>query len=193
MATGQDRRARRTRPPLIQALNRLLLNRRREKIRVADIIARADAARAEADDEFADVGEAHMEALARPFAILADAAAGQGDPERLTALLDHFWENRQRARATLSGRTGDKAIRLLGDMVAARLQRRQIALVLPLRLAALQLAYAAIGPLRAWVGGEASCRSATLAQSICRCGDELVESLAATPVTLVPRARAMGG
>ncbi|HEX8639555.1 MAG TPA: TetR/AcrR family transcriptional regulator [Allosphingosinicella sp.] len=190
MATHQDRRVRRTRSALIDAFNHLLLNRPRQKIRVADIIAQADVGRSTFYDHFSSAEDLHIEALTRPFAILADAAAGDGDVERLRHLLDHFWENRQRARATFSGRTGDKAVRLLADMVAARLQRRQIALVMPLRLAALQLAHAAMGPLAAWVGGEASCRSSTLAAGLCRGGELLVEALTATPVTLVPQARA---
>ena len=134
-----------------------------------------------------------MEALSRPFALLADAAAGEGDPARLTGLLDHFWENRQRARATFSGRTGDKAARLLAAMVAARLQRRRAELVLPLRLASLQLAHAALAPVRAWVGAEAPCRSSILAKAICRSGEQLVASLVAPQTDYGPFPRAAAG
>jgi AcrR family transcriptional regulator len=193
MATRRDRPVRRTRSTLIEAFNNLLMHRPRQKIRVSDIIDKADPGRSAPDDHFSGFGDLHMEALSRPFAILADAAAGEGDPERLADLLDHFWENRQRARATFSGRTGDKAARLLAAMVAARLQRRRTELVLPLRLASLQLAYAALAPVRGWVGAEAPCRALTLAQSICRCGERLVEGLTAAPVVPFVRAKAAGG
>ena len=179
MASGQDRRVRRTRSALIEAFNQLLLSRKRERIRVADIVAKADVGRSTFYEHYGSADDIHMAALSRPFAILADAAAGEGDAERLKNLLDHFWENRQRARATFSGRTGDKAARLLAAMVAARLQRRRVALVLPLRLASLQLAHAALAPLRGWVGAEAPCRSAVLAESLCRSGERLVEALTA--------------
>jgi AcrR family transcriptional regulator len=193
MATRQDRRVRRTRSALIDAFNQLLLHRPRQKLRVADIIDRTDAGSSTVYDLFSSPEDLHIDALSRPFAILADAAAGEGDAERLRNLLEHFWENRHRARATLSGRTGDKAARLLAAMVAARLQRRRTELVLPLRLASLQLAHAALAPVKGWVGAEAPCRSLTLAESICRCGEQLVEGLTAAPVVPIPRARAAGG
>ena len=150
MAAGRDRRVRRTRSALLEAINHLLLNRRRDRIRVSDIVERANVGRSTFYEHYGSADDLHMEALSRPFAILADAAAGEGDAERLKNLLDHFWENRQRARATFSGRTGEKAVRLLTEMVEARLWDRQIALVLPRRLAALQLALAALGPIRGW-------------------------------------------
>jgi len=179
MAAGQDRRVRRTRSALLEAFNHLLLNRRRGRIRVSDIVERANVGRSTFYEHYGSADDIHMEALSRPFAILADAAAGEGDPERLKNLLDHFWENRQRARATLSGRTGEKAVRLLTGLVEARLWDRQVELVLPRRLAALQLAEAALGPIRGWVGGEAPCTAVALAQSICRCGEQMTKTLAA--------------
>lgn len=181
MATGRDRRVRRTRAALIDAFNQLLLHRRTERIRVSDIVARADVGRSTFYDHYSGVDEIHMEALSRPFAILADAAAGEGDAERLRSLLDHFWENRQRARATLAGRTGDKAVRLLADMVEARLRDGGPELALPVRLAALQLAQAALAPIRGWVAAEAPCDSQTLAFGICRAGEQLLRGLAAAP------------
>lgn len=179
MAAGQDRRVRRTRSALLEAFNYLLLHRRRDRIRVSDIVARANVGRSTFYEHYASADDIHMEALSRPFAILAAAAAGEGDPERLKHLLDHFSENRQRARATFAGRTGEKAVRLLTGMVEARLSDRQLELALPRRLAALQLAEAALGPIRGWVGGEAPCTAARLAQSLCRCGEQLIQALAA--------------
>ena len=181
MATRQDRRVRRTRAALIEAFNHLLLHRRQQRIRVSDIVAKADVGRSTFYDHYSGVDEIHMEALSRPFAILADAAAGDGDPERLRNLLDHFWENRQRARATLAGRTGEKAVRLLADMVEARLVERGAELALPLRLAALQLAQAALAPIRGWVAAEAPCDSATLALGLCRAGEQLLRGLVVEP------------
>ena len=179
MAAGQDRRVRKTRSALLEAFNHLLLSRRRGRIRVSDIVERANVGRSTFYEHYASADDLHMEALSRPFAILADAAAGEGDAERLKHLLDHFWENRQRARATLAGRTGEKAVRLLTEMVEARLWDRQAQLALPRRLAALQLAEAALGPIRGWVGGEAPCSAALLAQSLCRCGEQMMVALSA--------------
>jgi hypothetical protein len=118
-----------------------------------------------------------MEALARPLAVLADAAAGKGDPARLEALLAHFWENRRLARDTFAGRAGEQAARLLADLVEARLRDSGAEFEIPSRLAALQLAAAALAPVRGWVLAEAPCTVRILARSLCRSGRELAAGL----------------
>ena len=189
MRAGDDRRTRRTRTALVDAFNHLVLNRRQPRIRVSDIIAQADVGRSTFYEHYSNADALLLEALSRPFAILADAAAGRGDPERLAFLLTHFWENRRRARETLAGQVGDKARRLLADMVEARLDGQ--ALAVPLRLASLQLAEAALAPIKAWVAGEAPCSAQTLAASLCRTGERLVEALAIETGTVIA-ARAQG-
>lgn len=176
MAATLDRRSRRTRKALIEAFNHLFLHRRQRRVRVADIVAQADLGRSTFYDHYSSAEDIALEALSRPFAILADAAAGAGDTERLGRLLDHFWENRGRARDTLGGRNGERAARLLVSQVEERIAEAE--LILPPRLAALQLADAALGPLRGWVAGEASCTSAALAEAICRGGERMRSSLA---------------
>ena len=177
MAAGEDRRVARTRAALIGAFNQLVLSRRQRKIRVADIVAEAGVGRSTFYDHYAGAEDIHMAALARPFAMLADAAAGRGDAERLAGLLAHFWENRQRARETLAGRLGDKTARLLAAMVEDRLAAEDTALAIPVRLAARQLADAALAPIRGWLAAEAPCPADTLAASLCRSGAALRASL----------------
>ena len=168
MAAGEDRRVRRTRAALIGAFDRLILSRRPKKIRVSDIVAQAKVGRSTFYEHYKGADDIHMAALARPFAILADAAAGAGDEARLAALLAHFWENRQRARESFMGRTGTKVSRLLAAMVEERLGGEPTAI--PVRLAALQLAEAALAPVRGWVTAEAPSTPEVLAGAICRCG-----------------------
>ena len=175
-----DRRVARTRAALIDAFNQLVMHRRPKKIRVADIVTKANVGRSTFYEHYSGADAIHMEALARPFAPLADAAAGAGDPARLTMLLAHFWENRQRARETYSGRLGDKAARLLTDLVEARLAERGTETRIPRRLAAIQLAEATLAPMRAWIAGEASTTSEALAESLCRTGAQLTAALTAT-------------
>ncbi|MEA2990848.1 MAG: hypothetical protein QOG83_3559, partial [Alphaproteobacteria bacterium] len=52
------------------------------------------------------------------------------------------------------------------------------AMAIPLRLAALQLADAALAPLRGWVIAEASCTPEALAGALCRCGRAMRAALA---------------
>jgi AcrR family transcriptional regulator len=177
MEARQDRRVRRTRAALIDAFNHLVLQRGKGKIRVADIVEKANVGRSTFYEHFAGAEAIQMEALARPLAVLADAAAGKGDPARLEALLAHFWENRRLARDTFSGRAGEQAARLLADLVEARLRDSGTDFEIPLRLAALQLAAAALAPVRGWVLAEAPCTAEILARSLCRSGRELAAGL----------------
>ena len=170
-----NRRGARTRAALRDAYNQLVLRDRRRDIKVAEIVAEAKIGRSTFYDHYDSADELFMEALARPFAILADAAVGQGDPQKLASLLGHFWDNRQRARSTFEGRTRDRVTRLLASLVEQRLGERPLSL--PLSMASMQLAEAALAPVRAWVTGKASCTAERLAESLCRSGANLAASL----------------
>ena len=174
-ARPTDRRARRTRAALIGAFNHLVLHRRQRRIRVADIVAEADVGRSTFYEHYRGADDIHMDALAPLFAILADAAAGHGDPVRVERLLGHFWDNRQRARESFNSRLGEKAMRLLAAQIEERLGDAD--LLIPRRLAALQLAEATLAPIRGWLTGEAPCTPAALATGLCRSGARLTESL----------------
>jgi AcrR family transcriptional regulator len=179
MARGQDRRATRTRKALVDAFGHLVQHRRRGPIRVAEIVEQAKVGRSTFYDHYSGTEEISLDALSRPFATLADAAAGQGDPAALTGLLAHFWENRQRAREMFaSGRMREKAARLLAEMVADRLAQADFEPAIPLPLASLQLAEAALAPVLAWMRGEAPAAPETLARSLCRSGAALADALA---------------
>ena len=170
-----DRRVRRTRAALIHAYNWLVLNGRKRRIGVADIVAEAKVGRSTFYEHFGSAEALHMQALAGPFSILADAAAGHGDETRLTNLLKHFWDNRRRARDTLTSRTGEKAANLLAELVEERLDGQ--ALHLPKPLAAQQLAQAALAPVRGWLMAAAPSDAAALAGAIVRAGRALRDSL----------------
>jgi AcrR family transcriptional regulator len=178
MAEAKDRRARRTRAALLGAFNNLFLNRQRREIRAADLIAEAKVGRSTFYDHYSSADEVLLEALRSPFAALADTAVGRGDAKATRWLVEHFWENRQRARALFdNARMRDRVTRLLAELVAARLQGA--ALILPTELAATQLAEAALAPLRGWIRAEAPAKPAALAESLLRTGAALREALAA--------------
>ncbi|NNC73747.1 MAG: hypothetical protein HKN78_12860 [Sphingomonadaceae bacterium] len=168
---------RRTRSALIAAFNELVLHSGQKDIRVADIISRADIGRSTFYDHYGSAADLHMEALSAPFAILADAVTRRGDLDRLELLLDHFWENRARARDTFSGPRGDRVTRLLAEMVEERLADGGEDYVLPLPLLALQIAELALAPIRGWVSAAAPCTSADLARGIGAAARALREAL----------------
>lgn len=174
-----DRRITRTREALIGALNHLVLARRQRHIGVADLVSESGVGRSTFYEHFSSADEVLLESLARPMAALADAGAGKGDVEKLTWLLTHFWENRQRARDMMRGPMNDRIARLLAAMIEERLAETETAI--PLKLASAQLAEAALAPVRGWVMAEAPCTPEALAASICRTGAAMVASLRANP------------
>jgi AcrR family transcriptional regulator len=179
MAEAKDRRVQRTRAALLDAFNQLFLSRRRREIKAADLIAEAKVGRSTFYDHYSSADEVLLEALRYPFATLADAATGRGDPKATRWLVEHFWENRQRARELFdNSRMRDRVSRLLAEMVAERLQGAD--LIIPPELAAAQLAEAALAPLRGWIRAEAPAKPAMLAESLCRTGAALREALSVT-------------
>lgn len=177
MAEAKDRRARRTQAAVLGAFNQLFLGRRTRRIRAADLIAEAGVGRSTFYDHYSSADEVLLEALRQPFATLADAAAGQGDPASTRWLVAHFWENRQRGRELFDNpQMRERISRLLTAMIAERLANTSLAL--PTELAATQLAEAALAPLRAWTRGEAPAKPEAMAESLVRTGKALREALA---------------
>lgn len=175
----RNRRWLRTRQALVEAFNHLVLDRQRggKAIKVADIIAEAAVGRSTFYDHFRDTDELHMDALSVPFRPLADAAAGSGREEALAHILAHFWEHRAQARRTFSGRTGERAERLLASMVEQRLDGLELSL--PARLAATMLARSALAAVKSWLSGEAWCEPAILARGLRQAGIAGVAALRA--------------
>lgn len=172
----RDRRVARTRASLIAAFNHIFLTGRGGAIRVDELAAEAAVGRSTLYEHFSGADGLHLEALKRPLACLADAAAGRGDRAALERLLVHFWENRQRGRETFGGRLAERVARLLAELVEERLG--DAPLCLPRRLAARMLADAALAPLLPWLRGEAPASPAQLARAICRAGVSLRAALA---------------
>jgi AcrR family transcriptional regulator len=158
-----DRRTARTRAAIVAAYNHLVMHRRQDQIRVSDIVARANVGRSTFYDHFTGADDVFMAAVARPLALLADAAAGAADAKGLEPLLHHFWDNRQRTREMLAGRQSERIARLLADLIEAQLSGN---FLIPRRLVAIQLAETAFAPVRGWLGAEAACTSAQLASAI---------------------------
>ncbi|WDI33086.1 TetR/AcrR family transcriptional regulator [Hyphococcus flavus] len=173
----EDRRKTRTRNALLAAFNDLILKGRKKTIGISDVIEKANVGRSTFYEHYSNAQDLHMQALARPLSILADAATGQGDTAKLQKLLEHFWENRQRARDTFYGQR-DQVGRLLAGQIEERLEASGQDSVLPRKLASMQIAESALAVIRGWIGAEASCDVETLAISITRTTNDLRHSIA---------------
>lgn len=112
MHDGSGKRSAATRKAIVSASNRLFLERRLRRIRVSHVAAEAGVGRSTLYDHFSGAEPLHEAALTPLFAILADAAAGRGNP----AAIERLGE----APST-------------SDLLAANLCRSGAALAAPLR------------------------------------------------------------
>jgi AcrR family transcriptional regulator len=169
---SRDRRVDRTRSALLKAFRELILNQQFETVSIADIAARAGVGRSTLYEHFAGKDALLASSIAVPFSVLADTLRPGHDVSRLVWLLEHFWGNRPLARALFVGPMRRKTVAVLVDLVEKQLAAgglsRRGALILPMRLAAVQLAEILLAPVVAWLMGESRCTPAVLAASLGR-------------------------
>jgi AcrR family transcriptional regulator len=177
----RDRRVERTRSALLSAFRALLLENRFELVSVGDIAARARVSRSTLYEHFAGKDALLASSIATPFAVLADVLRVGHDSSKLVILLDHFWQNRPLARAIFLGAVRRKTVPVLVGLIEARLRAdglaRRGALILPMRLASVQLAEMLLAPVMAWLLGESRCTSAVLAASLHRSAGAALHAL----------------
>ena len=160
-----DARQRRSRQAILDAFFRLVQERSYDELRVAEIVALAKVGRSTFYDHFAGKADVLAHSIAGPFSILARVIWHQ-DEDRLEALLDHFQARREQARALFTGTLRRKLVAELAGVIEGRLQgggRGAERLIVPTRLAAVQLAGTLLTPIVAWLEGDARCTSRQLA------------------------------
>lgn len=184
-----DRRAARTRTAVLQAFFELVCERRYEELRVDDLVAKAGIGRSTFYAHFDSKDGVLAASIARPFTILANTLR-ETEPSALAALLEHFRDHRALARAVLGGSLRRRMVAVLADRIEPILAEggpwQRGPLILPRRLAALQLAELLLGPIPAWLDGVAGCSGATLASAMQRIGHAALRAMH-EPATPPPR------
>lgn len=169
-------RSRRTREAILSAFATLVLARRYDSIRTADLIAAAGVGRSTFYEHFRSKEAVLLAAVEPILHTLASAALGRAGTAQVRAMLDHVWAQRGVARLLLEGRTGDRLQRRIAAMIIARHGDM---------LPAMGAAAAQSAMLRLWLRGEAACPAAELARHLraCRCllEDPVKEGPAAMP------------
>ena len=148
----QDSRAQRTRMAVFNAFRDLVLSRRYDDIRVADIIDRAVVGRSTFYEHFNSKDDVLLTSIEPLFTVLADIPTG-ADHERVRFVLAHFWEQRAFARIIFQGDLYYKLARKLAAMIE---QRSEGAAAASSRLHAISNASSLLGAIRAWLAGEFS-------------------------------------
>jgi AcrR family transcriptional regulator len=176
-----DARARRSRQALLDAFFALVLTRAYDEVTVQTIAARAGVGRSTFYAHFPGKNALLAASLAGPFGILADAVRETDNTPSLVTLLEHFWTNRARARGLFTGTMRRHAVAVLVRLIEQRLRSegagRLLALRLPPRLAAIQLAEVLFAPLAAWLTGESVCSGPKLAHALRRSARALIGAL----------------
>jgi AcrR family transcriptional regulator len=170
---------------LLQAFRDLVLAQPYDCISVADIALRAGVGRSTLYEHFAGKDALLAGSIAAPFSVLADTLRGRSNDARLAALLEHFWANRPLARAIFLGPVRRKTIAVLVGQIEQVIQERGLdrrgALLLPVRLAAVQLAEILLAPVIAWLLGESRCTPEVLAAALHRVSAAALTALKSAP------------
>ena len=167
-----DRRVEKTRSALFGAFAGLVQKHRYEDIGVADILERANVSRSAFYEHFSGKEGLLAGSIAGPFTVLADSIWADDNTSRLIRILEHFWANRALARAILREPVRSKTAAVLIGQIEQRLQANGLglrgALILPTRLAAIQLAEVFLAPITTWLSAEPRCTAQTLALALRR-------------------------
>jgi hypothetical protein len=85
-------------------------------------------------------------------------------------LMEHFWENRAIAPGIFRGPARVVVISALVELIEERFKLDRVEspnpLIIPPRLAAIQLAEGLLAPVSAWICGESQCKPEVLAQAL---------------------------
>ena len=168
MATAPDPRAQRTRQAILDALVRLVFERRYDAIRTADLIAAAGIGRATFYEHFRGKEAVLVEVMTPILLPLANVATGRASVAMVRSALDHIWGRRSVGRVILGGAVANRLQRQLAAMIALRLPDTVEGA--PKELLAGAMAAAQLTMLRMWIGGEISCPANVLAGHIAACG-----------------------
>ena len=167
-----ESRSAQTRNALLSAFRDLILDKPYGELTVADIVGRARVGRSTFYEHFRGKDGLLAASIAGPFSALADTVGVNDNVPQLVELLEHFWGQRQLAREVLVGAIRDKSVRVLVSLIERRLRidlnGRGAALILPMRLVAVQAAEMLLGPIVAWLIGESRCSTTTLALALRR-------------------------
>lgn len=143
-----------------------MLNGAVGKITVSDIVREAGVGRSTFYDHYSSAEDIHQQALAHPMTLLAESILGLHSQQHLANLLNHFWDNRQRARMTFSGEEGEKVERLLVALLDVRLSNGVNSNQQSPSVTAIELAVVPLALIQAWLNGTVHCTGTEMAGHI---------------------------
>lgn len=176
-----DPRKQRTRDELLAAFFKLVLSRRYQEIRIADILSESGVSRSTFYEHFGSKDELLSASIEGPFLILAGMVCNGSRARQVEGLLLHFWENRALARGLFQGAAYRAIRRKLISCIESRLDDcARNKLTIPRRLVAHAVADTMFSPIIAWLVGEATCDAGELAVALQRSTTAVVAAFCPT-------------
>jgi AcrR family transcriptional regulator len=180
---GGDRRTTRTRAALTAAFVDLLLERGYDKVTVSDVVAQADVGRSTFYAHYTGLDALLRHVLTNPSAPLAAVVDATMTAEALTPQLRHFHDQRRRNRAFFDEPLRGLWVRALAQMIEPKLEAKLSARplaepILPLSLAALQVAEGQIALIANWLSLRAGTAPETIARALVEVTHAQVRALA---------------
>lgn len=165
-----ERRSSQTRAAILTAFSRLVLHDGFENVSVRRVVDTAGLARSTFYEHFSCKEDALRAAMERFLVVIASCVDDDSRPTDLPAVLTHLWENRRLTDSIFSGTARAILARSLTDLIEARLRTdlHGQALMLPYRLAAIQLAESQLSLVEGWLRGRAYCPVEDMAESMHR-------------------------
>lgn len=163
-----QQRPQRTRAAILRAFVGLVLDRRYDTIRIADLVAASGVARATFYDHFRGKNDVLLAALEPVLLALTMAATGRESPAYLKQMVSHLWERRASARVILNATNAPVVQRRLAAMIHAKMAAIPGAPNVP-AVRTTAAAAAQIALLRCWLNGEHSCSVDDITDEIINC------------------------
>ncbi|WP_375203076.1 TetR/AcrR family transcriptional regulator [Hyphococcus sp.] len=158
-----DRRVKRTRMAIFEAFRELVLTRKYDDIRLADIIDMSGIGRSTFYEHFRNKDDVLVTSIEPLFSALAKIPPGAAEREHVQFVIEHFWEQRRFARIVFRDVLYEKLSRKLADMIEL-----EIAVGDPAekRFQSVAAASAMLGVIRAWLAGEFSMTAEDLSRRL---------------------------
>lgn len=166
-----DPRRQKTLAAIQNAFFCFVLRKRYHEIKIDEILAAANIARSTFYEHYRSKDALLAASLTGPFQILAlsvrDIPAGEQDAnpvvERLSQILQHFWENRGMARGIFLGDARRKLAPTLAACLEVELKLSKARLTLPLPMVCAAIAETQLTMLTEWLLGRVACPPEQLA------------------------------
>ena len=156
-----------------RAFVRLVLERRYETIRIADLVAEAGVGKATFYEHFRSKGDVLLAAMEPVLLALSTAASARAGRSYVKGIVSHLWDRRSTGRIILNSATAPIIQRRLAEMVQLNVERVGNSGSAP-SIRATGIAAAQIAMLRSWLAGEASCTADEITDRMIDCSKLIV-------------------